>query len=188
MTLDYSLENYWDVNPHLKFLMERNFGDEFNEILDVTGKMAAEDFSKYVMQNNSEGCKLEKGEDGNNVVKLPEKTEEALNIMRAQGLIGMTLPEKYGGQDLPHTLNGAINLIMCMADDASFLIHGLTEGVAETLFHFASEELKEKYIPKLVNCDIENALTGAMLLTEPHAGSDLGPIKTSAKKQSLVLI
>lgn len=186
--------NYWENNHHLRFLMQRFFmhpqsgNEEFDtidEILKTAGKLGQE-FAQKWHDNEETGSKLEYVVDSSNTsftrVILPTGTNEAIRKLRELGMIGITLPEKYGGLDLPAIVDGALALIMFEADPAMYLIPGITGRVAETLFHFASEELKQKYIPNLCSSNPDDAYTGAMLLTEPQAGSDLASITTSAKK------
>jgi alkylation response protein AidB-like acyl-CoA dehydrogenase len=91
------------------------------------------------------------------------------------GSIGAN-PE-YGGQGLPESVELSINEMFCAAC-VSFRMSGtLTLGTIHAIEAHASDELKQLYLPKLIAAQ----WSGTMCLTEPHAGSDVGIITTSAK-------
>ena len=92
------------------------------------------------------------------------------------GWIGTSQNPDYGGQGLPVLVNSAVLEIFCGANMAFGLCMALTEGVIETLEHVASDDLKQRFIPKLISGE----WTGTMNLTEPQAGSDLSTIRTKA--------
>ena len=80
-------------------------------------------------------------------------------------------------------LTGAALLFYAQADAALFLRVMLTEGVADLLDNFATEDLKNKYLPLLCSDDPQNHYIGAMVITEPGAGSDLRGITVKAIKK-----
>ncbi|HID55814.1 TPA: acyl-CoA dehydrogenase [Candidatus Poribacteria bacterium] len=189
-------DNFYLDNPDLKFNMERWVdwksivelkldldSDEspfssveeaietYTEMLaDPVGELAAQRFAPRAEEVDREGCVLENG-----AVKLPEAMERNLRELSEAQLMGITLPEEYGGLNLPKTFYTAATEIVSRADASLMNFFGL-QGIAETIALFASEELKERYLPGL--CSGE--LTGAMVLTEPEAGSDLAAIQTRA--------
>ena len=89
--------------------------------------------------------------------------------------MGFTLPYKYGGLNLPCVLYTMSNDIVSRADAALMNLYGL-QGIAETINNFASDDIKEQILPRMASGE----LTGAMVLTEPDAGSDLQSVKTQA--------
>ena len=189
-------DNFYLDNPDLKFNMERWVdwksivelkvdldSDEcpfssveeaietYTEMLaDPVGELAAQRFAPRAEEIDREGCAFEDG-----VVKLPEAMERNLKELSEAQLMGITLPEEYGGLNFPKTFYTAATEIVSRADVSLMNFFGL-QGIAETIALFASEELKERYLPGL--CSGE--LTGAMVLTEPDAGSDLAAIQTRA--------
>ena len=189
-------DNFYLDNPDLKFNMERWVdwksivelkvdldSDEcpfssveeaieiYTEMLaDPVGELAAQRFAPRAEEIDREGCAFEDG-----VVKLPEAMERNLRELSEAQLMGITLPEEYGGLNFPKTFYTAATEIVSRADVSLMNFFGL-QGIAETIALFASEELKERYLPGL--CSGE--LTGAMVLTEPDAGSDLAAIQTRA--------
>ena len=131
---------------------------------------------------------------GNRIAPTAEETDKVGNILNADGsvtyapgialaiklfgksgLSGATIPYYLGGLNMPCTILTACNDIVSRADASLMNIFGL-QGIAETINQFASEEIKKEYVPKL--CD--GTYTGAMVLTEPDAGSDLQSVKTMA--------
>jgi len=92
--------------------------------------------------------------------------------------MGFTLPRRFGGLNIPTLVYSMANEIVSRADASLMNIFGL-QGIAETINAFASEELKDAYLPRLA----AGELTGAMALTEPDAGSDLQSVKVRAEEQ-----
>jgi alkylation response protein AidB-like acyl-CoA dehydrogenase len=89
--------------------------------------------------------------------------------------MGFTLPYRFGGLNCPSLVYTMATDIVSRADTALMNIFGL-QGIAETINAFATEEIKEEYLPGF--CD--GRYTGAMVLTEPDAGSDLQAVKVRA--------
>jgi alkylation response protein AidB-like acyl-CoA dehydrogenase len=114
---------------------------------------------------------LERGE-----VKLPPHMAQGYEKLREAGLVSFTIAEEYGGFALPKlVMNMAIQMIG-RADASLMTVLGLQAGVANDIELYASEELKREYLPRFASGE----LWGAMDLTEPQAGSDLGAITTRA--------
>ena len=183
--------NYWDSNLHLRFLINRSFEKypdqlrTIDDILRMAGELAGKEFAPRAHDNEKERSRLEWDLSTSpkiSRVVLPDGANETLRRLREQGLIGITLPNELGGAGLPQMVDGALAYMMFQADTAVYTIPGLTAGVAETIFRFGSEDLKKEFIPKLISTKPEEAYSGAMVLTESQAGSDVGAIKTIAKK------
>ncbi|MBW2000607.1 MAG: acyl-CoA dehydrogenase family protein [Deltaproteobacteria bacterium] len=103
--------------------------------------------------------------------------EEVIKPMAELGFFGTVIPEKYGGNEMGWL--AAMILTEEIARASSSLrvqINMQTLGCAYTILKYGSEELKEKYIPKLVNADY----IGAFAITEPNAGSDVMAMKSTA--------
>ena len=88
-------------------------------------------------------------------------------------------PEQYGGQGLPEVLAVAVTEIWNAANLSFSLCPLLSQGAVAALLSHGSVELKETYMPKMVSGE----WPGTMNLTEPHAGSDLGALRTRAERQ-----
>lgn len=144
--------------------------DNFRRVLSLVGEIAAETLAPAATDVDREGCKLQ-----NNQVTYAKGTQEALNRLAQADLLGFTLPRKYGGLNFPLTIYMMTVEIVSRADASFMNLFGLQE-IAETICEFASPELKEKYLPKFSSGEC----SGAMVLTEPEAGSDLQAISLKA--------
>jgi alkylation response protein AidB-like acyl-CoA dehydrogenase len=137
---------------------------------DPIGELAANRIAPRAAEIDAEGCSFENG-----VVTLPAAMVKNLDDLKDAQLTGITLPTKYGGLNFPVTFYTAATEIISRADAALMNFFGL-QGIGETIAKFASDEMKDEYLPGF--CSGE--LTGAMVLTEPDAGSDLAAIQTKA--------
>jgi hypothetical protein len=144
--------------------------DNCHRVLSLVGEIAAETLAPTASDNDRQGCRLE-----NNEVSYAQGTQEALKRFAQADLLGFTLPRKYGGLNFPLTVYIMAVEIVSRADASFMTLFGLQE-IAETISEFASPELKNKYLPKLTS----GKYTGAMVLTEPEAGSDLQAISLRA--------
>jgi alkylation response protein AidB-like acyl-CoA dehydrogenase len=96
-------------------------------------------------------------------------------MMAKADMMGFVIPRKYGGLNMPNTILSIAAEIVARAD-ASFLNFGLQQDNAGTINKFASEDQKERYLPKLCSGEWDSA----MVLTEPDAGSDLQSVNLKA--------
>lgn len=144
--------------------------DNCQHVLSLVGQLSSEILAPAATDTDRRGCTLE-----NNVVSYAPGTQKALKRFTQADLFGFTLPRKYGGLNFPLTIY-MMAVEMVSRADASFMnLYGLQE-IAETINEFASPELKEQYLPKLAS----GQFSGAMVLTEPEAGSDLQAISLRA--------
>ncbi len=191
-------ENFYLDNPDLKFTMEQfidwkailevkeNIGGEecpyetpeeaiatyLDMMEDPIGKLAAQRIAPRAVEVDEVGCQYRDGQ-----VIFPEGLKRNLQDLKDAQLMGLTIHTKYGGLNFPETFYTAAIETISRADASLMNFFGLQGGIAETIQQFASEELKEKYLPGMATGD----LTGAMALTEPDAGSDLANVQTRAK-------
>lgn len=144
--------------------------DSYEKILEIVGDICANTISP-----NAEGVDLEGPHIENNEVIYAKGTTEDYKALYEAGLIGMSLPRRYGGLNFP-LLPYVMAAEMVARADAGFAnIWGL-QDCAETIYEFGSEEQKDKFLPRF-NRD---GATAAMVLTEPDAGSDLQAVKLKA--------
>ncbi len=98
----------------------------------------------------------------------------------AGGWQGVIHPQEYGGQGLPRVISTACQEMVNSASLSFALCPLLTDGAIEALLTAASDEVKEKYLPKMIS----GQWTGTMNLTEPQAGSDLALVRSKALPQA----
>ena len=144
--------------------------DSYEKILDIVGDICAN-----TIATNAESVDLEGPHIENNEVIYAKGTTADYKALYDAGLIGLSLPRRYGGLNFP-LLPYVMAAEMVARADAGFAnIWGL-QDCAETIYEFGSEEQREKYLPRF-NRD---GATAAMVLTEPDAGSDLQAVKLKA--------
>jgi alkylation response protein AidB-like acyl-CoA dehydrogenase len=145
--------------------------DNYRRILTTIGEIIGERVALTAADSDTVGNKL--GADGR--VTYAPGIQEALKLLSQADVMGFTLPYRYGGLNCPQLLYTMSNDIVSRADASLMNLYGL-QGIAETINNFASEELKQEYLPRMASGEF----TGAMVLTEPDAGSDLQAVKTRA--------
>ncbi len=143
----------------------------YRGVLETIGALAAETIAPTAEETDRVGNRL--NDDG--TVTLAPGIEAAIARLGQADLMGLTLPYEYGGLNCPQTVYAMAIEIMSRADASVVNFFGL-QGVGETIAAFASESLKRKYLPALA----AGRMTGAMVLTEPDAGSDLQSVKARA--------
>ncbi len=186
------MANFYTDNEDIRFLFEHmdvaalaaiveegfRFGEEFDfaptdaedavdnyrRILSSLGEIAADQIAPTAEETDKVGNIL--NEDGS--VTYGPGIAGALKILAQGDLMGFTLPYEYGGINCPQLIYTMGNEIVSRADASLMNIYGL-QGIAETINAFASDQIKAQYLPAMAS----GKLTGAMVLTEPDAGSDL---------------
>jgi alkylation response protein AidB-like acyl-CoA dehydrogenase len=192
------MANFFTDNKHLKFhllhpdmqkiirLKEKDFTekdtydyapidfedaiDGYEKVLEIVG-----DISGNIIDPNAEEVDREGPKIVDNEVQYARGTQENYEALKQAGLIGMSLPRKYGGLNfstIPYVMAAEI---VSRADAGFANIWGL-QDCAETISEFGSDELKEEFLPQFAL----NGATGAMDLTEPDAGSDLQSVQFKA--------
>ena len=116
----------------------------------------------------------------NGVVRTPPGYKEAYQKYIEDGWTSLSCDPKYGGQGMPKTVSAFFDEMLSSASLSFKLYSELSIGAYNCINHHAPDEIKEKYLPKIV----EGKWSGTMCLTEPVCGTDLGLLKTKATKQS----
>ena len=149
--------------------------DLIGAILEEGAKINAELIHPLNHSGDKEGCHFDNGE-----VTTPKGFKEAYKTFTEGGWTGLSFPEEYGGQGLPHALSVALSEMEDTANLGFAMYTGLTRGAIAALLAHASEQQKQTYVPNMV----AGAWTGTMNLTEPHCGTDLGLMRTKADPQA----
>ncbi len=149
--------------------------DNYKRALSLCGDICANRIAPTAEETDKVGNVL--NDDG--TVTYTPGIRLAIKLLGGSGLMGATIPYRLGGLNMPCVVLTALNDIVSRADASLMNMFGL-QGIAETINAFADEDLKQKYVPKLVTGEY----TGAMVLTEPDAGSDLQSVKVSAHQDA----
>ncbi|MDA8532712.1 acyl-CoA dehydrogenase family protein [Candidatus Pelagibacter bacterium] len=116
----------------------------------------------------------------NGVVRTPPGYKEAYQKYIEDGWTSLSCDPRYGGQGMPKTVSAFFDEMLSSASLSFKLYSELSIGAYNCINHHASDEIKNTYLPKIV----EGKWSGTMCLTEPVCGTDLGLLKTKAEKQS----
>ena len=157
------LEKYKDVSPDLvKDILEEAAKINQNLILPLA---KAGDENPAVLENG--------------VVRTPPGYKEVYQKYIEDGWTSLSCDPKYGGQGMPKTVSAFFDEMISSASLAFKLYSELTLGAYNCIHHHATDEIKNKFLPKMV----EGKWSGTMCLTEPVCGTDLGLLKTKALEQ-----
>jgi len=168
----------YDVLESEKLFAKLGIANADRDLMDAVLEEAAK-FTQNVLAplnavGDQQGCLHDKN---TGAVSTPPGFKEAYAQFVEGGWSGLTAPEPMGGQDLPETLGAVVKEMI----DAANLAWGnyplLSHGATEALKHHGENWQKEAFLKPI----IAGSWTGTMCLTEPHCGSDLGLLKTSAK-------
>ena len=147
--------------------------DLVEAVLSEGGKLCEEVLFPLNAIGDQEGCT--RNPDGS--VTTPPGFKEAYQQFVAGGWPTLAAPEQYGGQALPHVIATAFEEYLISSNMAFSMYNLLTQGAISALLVKGSEEQKALYLPKMVSGE----WAGTMNLTEAHAGTDLGMIRTRAE-------
>lgn len=150
--------------------------DMVDAVLTECGRVCEEILFPLNKSGDEQGCT--RHADGR--VTTPDGFKEAYRAYREGGWVGLSAPEAFGGQGLPHVIGTAMEEFRMAANQSFGMYPGLTMGAVAAILVKGSEEQKAKYVPKM----IAGEWGGTMNLTESHAGTDLGLIRTKAVPQA----
>ncbi|UNU73113.1 acyl-CoA dehydrogenase C-terminal domain-containing protein [Moraxella nasovis] len=162
------IPTFWQNTPKLNHVDM----DTVNLILDEMAKFATEKLLPLNQSGDDEGAVFL----GDGKVATPSGFREAFKQYSEAGWIGLGGDVKYGGQGMPKTVTMLTEEMLFSTNQSFALYPNLTVGASLCLLGSASEEQKNTYLEKLYS----GAWSGTMCLTEAHAGTDLGMIKTKA--------
>ena len=149
--------------------------DLVKAVLAEGGRLAAEVMAPLNEVGDAHGCQLEDGE-----VTTPPGFKEAFAELTQGGWLGLSGNPAFGGQGMPKSLAGLIEEMFWAANSSLFLYGSLTVGACLSIDAHGSAEQKRIYLDKLYS----GQWTGAMALTESHAGTDLGMMRTKAEPRA----
>lgn len=183
--------NYRPRTPDTRFLLEAvldaprrlaalppfaDFDAELQgQVLDQAATFVADIVAPLQRTGDEVGCRLEGG-----AVQTPPGFPEAYRAFVAGGWPGLAVPVEDGGQGLPAVLEAVLYEWMAAANHGFTMAPGLLHGAFECLRHHGSEALKQRYLPNIASGE----WLATMCLTEAHAGSDLGQVRTRAEAQA----
>ena len=143
--------------------------DSYEKVLEIVGEICDEIIAPNAETVDHEGPVIENGH-----VVYAKGTQQNLEAVRKAGLMGISLPRRFGGLNFPNTVNIMAADMVARADASFENLWGLQECAA-TLYEFGNNDQHQRYIPRV--CDGE---TMSMDLTEPDAGSDLQAVMLKA--------
>jgi alkylation response protein AidB-like acyl-CoA dehydrogenase len=164
----FKSDMYWQQNSALAELIEV---ETAKAILEESAKVTEQALAPFSREADEKGVAWNEGQ-----VTTPDSYKDAFNVVAEGGWIGLAGNPEFGGMGMPKTLAAMHEEMMCSADLAFALYPGLTAGACLALNAHGSTELKERFLPNMY----AGTWAGSMCLTESHAGTDLGLIKTKA--------
>jgi acyl-CoA dehydrogenase len=147
--------------------------DTLHSVLSEAGRFAEQVLAPLDQVGDRHGARFHDGK-----VTTAPGFKEAYQAWAAAGWNAVAAPEEWGGQGLPVVVNAACMEMWNSAAMAFGLAPVLTTAGVNTLAQHGSDRLKRSFLPRLVSGE----WTGTMLLTEPHAGSDVGALRTRAER------
>jgi 3-(methylthio)propanoyl-CoA dehydrogenase len=151
----------------------RNYADakdNYAIILGVMGEICGERIAPRAAEADEEGAHFLDGE-----VTYSAPTLDAIDAIRQAGLFGAMLPREFGGLNLPESIYSMLVEIVARAESGLMTVYGLQE-IASMIDEYGDQETKERVLPRFSRGEV----SGAMVLTEADAGSDLGAVATKA--------
>ncbi|MCA0370566.1 MAG: acyl-CoA dehydrogenase C-terminal domain-containing protein [Proteobacteria bacterium] len=148
--------------------------DLVDAVLTEAARICEDVLAPINQSGDLEGCRWENGQ-----VFTPKGIKEAYNTFVEGSWTSLAADPAYGGQGLPESIGLMTEEMICGANTSFSLYPGLTRGASILLHTHGSDELKDRYLPKMIN----GTWGGTMCLTESHCGTDLGLLRTKAEPQ-----
>jgi butyryl-CoA dehydrogenase len=145
------------------------------DIVEEMGRFASEVLQPLNAVGDREGLRFENG-----AVKMPTGFVDAYKLYKDGGWAGVTARPEYGGQGLPYSVGIMLGEVLCAANLSFAMVTALVHGAYAALDLHATDELKQRFLPKLV----DGSWLATMCLTEPQAGTDLGLVRMKAVPQA----
>lgn len=167
----FGMESTWANTPALADVS----AELARAVVNEGGRIASEVLAPLNQSGDEEGCRIEDG-----AVTVPKGFGAAFNELAQGGWLSLAGNPEYGGQGMPKTLSCVLEEMFYGSNSSLYLYGTLTVGAAMCIDAHGSDEQKREYLPKLYSGE----WTGAMALTEAHAGTDLGIMRTRAEPNS----
>jgi alkylation response protein AidB-like acyl-CoA dehydrogenase len=145
--------------------------DVIGSVIEEGARFCEQVLAPLNQTGDAQGCTYERGQ-----VRTPDGFREAYAQYCAGGWPAMTASPEHGGQGLPHLTRFVLDEMLCSSNLSFSMYPELSHGATSLLEHWASDDLKERFLGRVV----DGSWGGTMCLTEPQAGTDLGLIRTHA--------
>ncbi|WP_332745326.1 acyl-CoA dehydrogenase family protein, partial [Hydrogenophaga sp.] len=172
LTEVFDVGTQWAALPGLANSLDM---DTAQAILEEAGKVTAGIVAPLNRSGDEQGCAWSDG-----VVTTPAGFPEAYRTYAEGGWVGVGGSPEFGGMGMPKVIGAQVEEMVNSANLSFGLYPMLTAGACLSILNHASEALKTQYLPNMY----EGIWAGSMCLTEPHAGTDLGIIRTKAEPQA----
>ncbi len=172
--LRFLLHEVMNVEQLTKYERYSEHNKEMFDLMLDTAKQIADNLMFPIYTEMDE----KKPTMGDGIVHVHPQIKDIMREIGQSGWIVAQEDFEHGGQQMPATVYNAANFIFHAANTSAASYFGLTMGSAELISAFGSKELQETYMTKMFAGEWQ----GTMALTEPHAGSSLGDIYTTAKE------
>ncbi|WP_433887240.1 acyl-CoA dehydrogenase C-terminal domain-containing protein [Pseudomonas vranovensis] len=173
--MDFLFNEVFDIPgqwARIPALAEQVDADTARAILEQAGKLIARQVAPLNRSGDEQGCQWHEGR-----VSTPDGFAQAYRNYADDGWVGVAGACEYGGMGMPKVIAAQVEEMLNAANLSFALYPMLTAGACLSLLNHASEALKARYLPPMY----EGRWSGSMCLTEPHAGTDLGLIRTRAE-------
>ncbi|QIH11320.1 MULTISPECIES: acyl-CoA dehydrogenase C-terminal domain-containing protein [unclassified Pseudomonas] len=168
----FEVDKLWGQLPALAETVD---AETVEAILEEAGKVTARSIGPLSRSGDEEGCRW-----NDTTVTTPEGFPQAYQTYAEGGWVGVGGDPEFGGMGMPKVVSAQVEEMVNSASLAFGLYPMLTAGACLSINAHASEELKATYLPNMY----AGVWAGSMCLTEPHAGTDLGIIRTKAEPRA----
>lgn len=168
----FEVSKLWAQLPELADTVD---AETVEAILEEAGKVTGKSIAPLSRNGDEEGCHW-----NDTVVTTPAGFPEAYRTYAEGGWVGVGGNPEFGGMGMPKVVSAQVEEMLNSASLAFGLYPMLTSGACVSINTHATEELKAKYLPNMY----AGTWCGSMCLTEAHAGTDLGIIRTKAEPQA----
>ena len=150
--------------------------DTFNDIMEAYSDFCVGELYPLNQAADHEGLKFDPSKPYASVT-MPKGFKEAYKGFVENGYPSLSQPVEYGGAGAPHTLSVMASEVLIACNKSFSMCPGLTTGLLDALVAHGTDELKERFMEKMVSGE----WSGTMCLTEPQCGTDLGLMTTRAE-------